>query len=88
MTTTSGIEVGSLFESFLVLEEEEIKKYQKRHHVQFYTRDSRKIMTAKQRAPTDRIFNDNLVYSEITYCCVEGGKDYKSQSKGECPNQL
>ena len=83
MAATSGIEVGSVFESFSVLEEE-IKKYQKHHHVQFYTRDSRKIKTAKQRAPN----RSNLVYSKITYCCIEGGKDYKFQSIGERPNKL
>ena len=49
MAATSGIEVGSIFESLSVLEE--MNKYQIRHHVQFYTRESRKIKTAKQRAP-------------------------------------
>jgi len=79
------LEVGSLFESFSELEEE-IKKYQKRNFVQFYRRDSRKIKTAKQRAP-NRHFNADLIYSEITYCCKEGGKEYKSESKGERPKQ-
>ena len=85
-STVSTIEVGSVFGSFSALEEE-IGIFQKSNSVQFYIRDSRKIEAAKRRAP-HRKFNENLVYSEIVYCCIHGGKNFKCRSKGERPNQL
>ena len=84
-STGSSLEVGSVFSSFSALEEE-ISTFQKNNSVQFYIRDSRKIEAAKRRAP-HRKFNDNLVYSEIVYCCIHGGKTFKCRSKGERPNQ-
>ena len=82
----ANMEVDTMFDSFSALEKE-IDKFQKRNSVQFYIRDSRKIEAAKRRAP-NRIFNTRLVYSEIVYCCIHGGKTFKSESKGERPNQL
>lgn len=82
----TNIQVGTVFDSFSALEEE-INKFQKENSVQFYIRDSRKIEAAKRRAP-NRNFNASLVYSEIVYCCIHGGKAFKSESKGERPNQL
>ena len=41
---------------------------------------------ARKRAP-NRHFSDNLVYSEIDYACVHGGREYKSHSKGICKSQ-
>ena len=85
-STGSTIEVGSVFDSFSALEEE-ISRFQKNNIVQFYVRDSRKIEAAKRRA-LNKKFNENLVYSEIVYCCIHGGKAFKSESKGERPYQL
>ena len=84
-STGSNIEVGSVFGSLSALEEE-IGRFQNNNSVQFYIRDSRKIEAAKRRAP-HRKFNENLVYSEIVYCCIHGGKNFKCRSKGEQPNQ-
>ena len=81
----STIEVGGVFGSFCSLVEQ-INKFQKDNSVQFYIRDSRKIEATKRRAP-HRKFNENLVYSEIVYCCIHGGKNFKCRSKGEQPNQ-
>ena len=81
-----NIEVDAVFDSFSALEKEN-DKFQKRNSVQFYVRDSRKIEAAKRRAP-NRNFNAKLVYSEIVYCCIHGGKAFKTESKGERPNQL
>ena len=80
-STGLTIEVGSVFDSFSALEEE-ISRFQKNNIVQFYVRDSRKIEAAKRRA-LNKKFNENLVYSEIVYCCIHGGKAFKSESKGE-----
>ena len=85
-STGSTIEIGSAFSSLSALEEE-IGRFQKNNSIQFYIRDSRKIEAAKRRAP-HRKFNENLVYSEILYCCIHGGKNFKCRSKGERPNQL
>ena len=77
----ANMEVDTMFDSFSALEKE-IDNFQKRNSVQFYMRDSRKIEAAK------RALNTRLVYSEIVYCCIHGGKTFKSESKGERPNQL
>ena len=81
-----NIEVDAVFDSFSALEKE-IDKFQKRNSVQFYVRNSRKIEAAKTRAP-NRNFNAKLVYSETVYCCIHGGRAFKTESKGERPNQL
>ena len=66
--------------------EKEIDSYQKEHFVQFYKRDSRTIANALRRAP-NREFNKDIKYSELVYCCIQGGKKYKSGSTGKRPQQ-
>ena len=81
---SANMEVDTMFDSFSAIEKE-IDKFQKINSVQFYIRNSRKIEEAK-RAP-NRSFNTRLVHSEIVYCCIHGGKTFKSETKGERPNQ-
>ena len=78
---STNMKVDTMFDSFSVLEKV-IDNFQKRNSVQFYIRDSWKMEAAKRRVP-NRNFNTRLVYSEIIYCCIYGGKTFKSERKGE-----
>ena len=78
---STNMKVDTMFDSFSALEKV-IDNFQKRNSVQFYIRDSRKMEAAKRRVP-NRNFNTRLVYSEIIYCCIHGGKTFKSERKGE-----
>ena len=79
------IAVGSLFTSFSELEKV-INKYQKKHYVQFYKRDSRTTEAASKRC-VNKTFNPAIKYSELVYTCIHGGKKFKSESKGKRPQQ-
>ena len=59
-----------------------IKTYERLHFVTLYKRSSRTIQAAIKRAP-NRHFADQLVYSELDFACVHGGRDYISRSKGK-----
>ena len=59
-----------------------IKTYERLHFVTLYKRSSRTIQAARKRAP-NRHFDDQLVYSELDFACVHGGRDYISRSKGK-----
>ena len=39
-----------------------------------------------RRAPS-KVYNENLRYTEIDFVCSQGGKKFKTASKGERPNQ-
>ena len=77
--------VGDKFATFLELEEK-IHKYQKDQFVQFYKRDSRKIEAARKRA-TNKNYKEEIVYSELVFSCIHGGKKFKSKSDGKRPKQ-
>lgn len=72
--------VGREFDSFNELSSA-VKEYEYANSVTLYTRSSRSIEAAKKRAPK-RHFSEGLVYSELDYACVHGGRHYKSHSKG------
>ena len=79
--------VGENFASFVELEQK-IEKYQKIYSTQLYRRDSRKIDSACKRAPKKYInVKKELEYTDIRYCCIHGGKKYKTESKGIRPEQ-
>ena len=84
-STKTRFSVNAKFSSFEELEGE-IDKYQRDNYVQFYRRDSRTIETAMRRAP-NRNFKSEIRYSELVYCCIHGGKKFKSESKGKRPQQ-
>ncbi|KAL8610950.1 hypothetical protein ACOMHN_042567 [Nucella lapillus] len=54
-------------------------------YVQLWRRDSRKLETAHKRFP-NRSFNSELVYYEVSWNCVHGGRVHKSRSGGDRPN--
>ena len=54
--------------------------------VQLYIRRSRSITSAAKRS-SKKNFNEDLKYSEIEYACIHGGKNFKTTSTGERPNQ-
>ena len=58
-----------------------ITDYKYSNYVDLYKRSSRGLESAQNRA-TKRRYCDALVYSEIDFCCKQGGRDYKSRSKG------
>ena len=73
------VSIGKEFSSYVHLTSA-IKEYEASNSVTVYG-SSRSIQAARKRAP-NRHFSDNLVYSEIDYACVHGGREYKSHSKG------
>ena len=58
------------------------------HELMFklYKRDSRTIETAIRRAP-NRKFKSDIKYADLVYCCIHGGKKFKSEFKGKIPQQ-
>ena len=77
--------VGDRFKMFVEVENK-IHQYEKEKFVQFYRRDSRRIEAAQKRAP-HKSFREEIVYAELVYSCIHGGKKFKSESKGKRPNQ-
>ena len=77
------MEIGDEFPSFATLEEK-INQYSEEHHVLLYKRSSRTIEAAikgRRIKPKDNN-TSQLVYYELEYACVHGGKNYVSRSKG------
>ena len=62
-----------------------IKNYEEINNVVLYKKDSRKIAAARKRYP-GKIFNENLIYSDITFACVHNGKYRSKATTGERPN--
>ena len=77
----STISVGDTFSSYKELCAK-LESFQRDNYVQLCRRHTLTIERARQHAPK-RHFNDELVYSELKYCCVHGGRKYKSFSKGQ-----
>lgn len=63
-----------------------ISEYEKRFFVNLYIRSSRSIESAKRRAP-NKVFSEDLKFSELDFSCKEGGRKIVSKSKGIRPNQ-
>ena len=81
----AGFTVGGRFMTYAEVEKK-IHQYENENFIQFYKRDSRRIEAAQKRAP-NKNFNKEIVYSELVYSCIHGGKKFKSESKGKRPNQ-
>nr|XP_047138019.1 uncharacterized protein LOC124814399 [Hydra vulgaris] len=67
------------FDSFASLQNF-IKEYENLNFVQLWKRDSRKILAAKKRLSKE--LKESLVYYEVKYCCIQGGVNFKSRSRG------
>ena len=76
--------IGETFSSFAQFEEK-VNSYQATNFVQLWRRDCRKIAAALKKMP-NRHFNPDIVYYELGYSCVNGGRSYKSNSTGIRPN--
>ena len=63
--------------------EEAMLKLENESSVTFWRRDCRRIKSAR----VSQTIKPELVYSEITYCCIHGGRNYSSKSSGKRPNQ-
>ena len=77
-----GINVKDKFISFKAVEDA-ISKLEDESSVTFWRRDCRTIKAAR----VSYTIKPELVYSEITYCCIHGGRNYSSKSSGKRPNQ-
>jgi len=76
---------GREFSSFEELSNE-ISEYGKRFFVNLYVRSSRTVESAQRRAP-NKVFCEDLKFSELDFSCKEGGRKIASKSKGVRPNQ-
>ena len=63
-----------------------IQEYQDRNNCVLYRKDSRKIAAAKKRCP-DKVFNEDLIYAEITFSCVHNGVHRHQGTTGQRPQQ-
>ena len=77
--------VGDEFNSFDDLLDK-ISTFEQAQFVQLYIRRSRTIIAAAKRR-TKKIYNEDLKYAELEYACINGGKNFKTTSTGERPNQ-
>ncbi|XP_037282544.2 zinc finger SWIM domain-containing protein 3-like [Rhipicephalus microplus] len=76
----SKMKVGDKFPTFRELEAA-VKGYSEEKFVQFYKRDCRTVTAAKTKVK--RFLNERLGMYQVVYCCIKGGKSFKSRSKGE-----
>ena len=83
--TPTTIDVGDEFSSFKELQTK-IDKFSEEKFSVLYKRSSRTIKTAvKQKRISDigETLSEALVYYDVEYACVHGGKKYESRSKGK-----
>ena len=76
---------GDTFATFSEVEEKVIK-YEKTKFVQMWKRDARKLETSQKCFP-NKVFKPELVYYELQYRCINGGRTFKSRSAGDRPKQ-
>ena len=74
-----SLAVGESFESFEELKLK-VKQYEEKHFVQFWIRDSRTVDSAQKRLT--KKLNEKIKYYEVVFCCVHGGKKFKSKGEG------
>lgn len=79
------MELGRKFASYEALKVA-IEEYQNATFTQFWIYSSRTISGAKRKG-MKRHIEENLVYTEICYACVHGGRKYTSKSTGVRPKQ-
>lgn len=76
---------GKRFNSFDELGEW-LDNFQTANSVQLFVRDSRTVAAAQKRMPK-RQLKAGLRYYQIAFCCIHGGRQYRSQSSGVRSNQ-
>lgn len=80
------LHIGQTFEDYSVFESA-IQRYQNTEYVQFWKRDSRTI-SAAQKKLSKKTLNPRLKYYEISYHCIQGGRQFKSTSTGKREQRL
>jgi len=54
-----------------------LAEYQKQASVQYWKRDARTVISAAKRVT--RPLKPELVYYDLRYCCIHGGKEFKKR---------
>ena len=75
----SEFHVGDQFTSLKEIQDT-LKNYMKKCHVQYYKRNTRTISGFKKHFPSKKYLDipDCLMYGEIGFNCIHGGKKFKS----------
>jgi hypothetical protein len=71
--------VGEAFLTFKELQVR-IKNYEQAKYMKFWKRDSRTVEGARKRVT--RHLDEKIVYYEVTFCCINGGRKFKSSGEG------
>ena len=75
--------VGDQFSSFLELDEK-VKLFSAHHYTQLWMRDARTLDAARKRTPKRvQAVKPELVYYSVKYCCIHGGRHFKSSGHGQ-----
>ena len=89
LSKMSIISVDDEFSSYEEVEEK-IQQLQDTEKFKLWKRDSRTIAAAIKRMPK-RVFNPEVKYNELLYCCVYGGRETKDELRSmrqRCPYQI
>jgi viroplasmin and RNaseH domain-containing protein len=83
----SALRVGAKYKSFTDLECA-LRKFQQDNYVQLYKRSSIKLGTGSKYKNMEVAENaaGHLIYKELDYSCIHGGKNCSSISNGQRPN--
>ncbi|XP_041482716.1 uncharacterized protein LOC121429641 [Lytechinus variegatus] len=76
--------IGECFTTYKDLEEK-LKRFVRSSWSPLYIRESRKI-TCTRRAP-NKVVNESLVYGDLRYCCIHGGRSGDAQNR-KSTNQM
>ena len=80
-----GLRVGLSFASYSAIENL-ISEIEKENFIQLYKRTSETIERYKNRMKRPKDVNADIKYVRVEYKCIHGGKNFKSESKGDRPN--
>ena len=80
-----ALHVGDEFTSIEAVEQA-IVNFENEQQMSYWRRDVRTFKAAQKRVNITNE-NPNLVYYEIKYACVKGGRSYTSKGSGKRPNQ-
>ena len=72
----------SIGEKFKTYEDLKVKiaNFEKTSFIQLWKRDARTVEAAGKRI--DRFMKPELLYYQLKFCCIHGGKKFKSEGKG------
>ena len=79
------LHIGKTFSNYDDLRKE-IDNFEKVEDIELWVRDSRTVNAASKRARR-KILNPSLVYAELTYACVFGGRKPSDRNKEKIHSQ-